>query len=195
MTGSDNRVVAHLRDGRLVRGLNSDFRPWRPVFNVTTGPERTNVRLFAGDLKGLFFVKTLGGDPSHVHANAFDDGTRVGRCVWVVFKDGEQLAGRVLAVKLEHGGFFLFPTDPDSNLERAWIVLESTAEVLFDEEAAEAAERYEASPPPEGTRPRPRPDSWDDLLRSHDLVSPDRPEGKRPGGRHRASSDIFLGDW
>lgn len=194
MAHRDTRVVAHMRDGALIRGHNDDFRPGRRALSVTTAPDGERVRISVAELKALFFVKSLTGDPAHVQSNEFGDGTRVGRRVWVVFTDGEQLAGRVLSVKNVEEGFFLFPSDVDSNLERAWVVSASTRQVLFDEEATKASRRYarEARGFPAGT---PTPDDWDEMLRLKDLASPQRWNKAAPSGRKRRDSDIFLGDW
>jgi hypothetical protein len=144
----------------------------------------------------VFFVKTFEGDPQHVQRNAFDGEPKVGRCLWVDFSDGEGLAGRATAFREENGGFFLFPNDPQCNFERAWIVLDSTRRVVFDEEASEAAANHVPVLPP--TAGRPAPDAWaaDPGPARSNGPSPKSASSSsvRPASRQGAD-DLFLGDW
>jgi Family of unknown function (DUF6982) len=196
MAAKGPRVVAHLLDGTLIRGHTSDFRPGRPTFTVLTSPENETVHVSVSDLKAVFFVNSLTGNPKHVQANEFDEGAgQVGRRAWVVFRDGEELAGRVLSVRPENGGFFLFPVDPTSNLERAWVVTANAKSVRFGDEASRAARSYDSPQREPAVEPIPS-DQWDDMLRLKDIATPQKWRKPRPvGERPRESSDLFLGDW
>ena len=66
-----NRVVAHYRDGRLVKGTTSDFLPTRDYFHVAPDGGGAPVAVPIGELKALFFVKDLVGDPQHQARNEF----------------------------------------------------------------------------------------------------------------------------
>ena len=194
MAESGVRAVAHMRDGTLIRGRTDDFRPGCEVFTVSTMPDRGKVRVPVSELKAVFFVRSFTGDPNHVQSNVFEDGTRVGRRVWVVFADGEELAGRVLSTKSNHDGFFLFPSDPGSNLERAWIVMSNTRKVLFDEEATDASDRYGAAEHTPEEQQEGAPDEWDRMLRAKSAGSPRAWNKAIPDSASR-ESDIFLGEW
>lgn len=196
MSAKGPRVVAHQLDGTLIRGHTNDFRPGKPTFTVLTAPENQTVEVDVSGLKALFFVKSFTGNAKHVQANEFDEGPgQVGRRAWVVFHDGEELAGRVLSVKPENGGFFFFPVDPTSNLERAWVVTDNAKSVRFGDEAVGAARAFEAS---HGEAPvsRHSSDEWDDMLRLKDIATPQKWRSARPAGaKPRESSDLFLGEW
>ncbi|GJM43825.1 MAG: hypothetical protein DHS20C21_06670 [Gemmatimonadota bacterium] len=198
MSHSGFRVVARFCDGQIVRGHTSDFRPGRATFAVTP-PNEASVRVLVDELKALFFVKSLDGNPRHIHDNGFSEEPKVGRRVWVTFQDGEQLAGRAPSVNPENEGFFLFPNDWESNLERAWIVLRSTKSVLYDEDAVEAARQYQPKGPPPSVK-HVAPDEWDLMLGFEppslklDGEEQSSPRRRTPP-RARPDSGIFLGDW
>lgn len=126
-----NRVVARYRDGRLIKGSTSDFLPTRDFFHVLSdGGETVPVR--HGDLKAVFFVRSLTGDPAHREANEFAPGQAVqGKKIRVVFADGEVLVGTTLGYQPNRPGFFVVPADPKSNIERCFVVTSATREVAL----------------------------------------------------------------
>src|SRR5262245_16490695 len=91
-----HRVVARHRDGRVVKGTTRDFVPNRPSFHVAPPDGGPAVRVAIDELKALFFVKDLDGDPSRVDVPGFvrepADGAR-GPKVAVRFPDGEIVCG------------------------------------------------------------------------------------------------------
>jgi len=84
------------------------------------------------DLKALFFVKSLVGDPEHVEKNEFDSAPSPGeRRICAAFRDGEILKGTTADYSPGLPGFFLVPADPESNIERCYVVASATKEVNF----------------------------------------------------------------
>lgn len=135
-----NKVVARYADGRIVKGMTADFLPAREVFHLSergAPADAKPIEVVVGDLKALFFVKDFGGDPNHVEANAFDPAhPPVGRSIMVVFKDGEILVGTTTGYQIGRPGFFLAPADPESNIDRCYVVAASTASIsLIDSPA------------------------------------------------------------
>lgn len=126
-----NRIVAHFGDGRLLKGTTADFFPARDVFHVeSTGPGVAPVAVRLADLKALFFVKELAGNPGHRKTNAFPAGRPVqGRKLRVVFRDGEELVGTTQGYAPGRPGFFLVPADPESNNVRCYVVTAATERV------------------------------------------------------------------
>src|SRR3989442_622628 len=64
-----NGVVAHFHDGRIEKGVTHDFSPNRPSFHLTSiegSSEGASTSVRSRDLKALFFVKDLSGDPLRV---------------------------------------------------------------------------------------------------------------------------------
>lgn len=130
-----NNVVARFADGRIMKGTTADFSPAKDLFHVivTTSSAGTSpVEVHKKDLKTLFFVKDLVGDPSHVEKNAFDPAhPPAGRRIRVVFKDGEILVGTTTGYQAGRPGFFLVPADAESNIERCYVVTAATREISF----------------------------------------------------------------
>lgn len=130
-----NKVVARFADGRMLKGITSDFIPGKERFHVIppgapAGSKPTEVR--TNDLKALFFVKDFGGNPKHDEANAFSvSRPAAGRRIRVLFKDGEVLIGTTQGYQPGRPGFFLVPADPESNIERCYIITGATQEIAF----------------------------------------------------------------
>jgi hypothetical protein len=191
-------VVAHHLDGRLVKGLTRNFRADHPLFQVQEeGQTGVTVVSFA-ELKGVFFVKTLDGDPEHRERKSFRDRKGIGKKVWVEFRDGECLAGWTLSLVMEKLGFFLFPTDANSNLEKVFVLHSAVKRVLLDEAAEKAAAEHGKSDEHESDHAPVRPDHWEDFLQplsGDSMKSPARAEPQDKTSRKRTDSGIFLGDW
>jgi len=130
-----NKVVARFADGPVVKGMTADFFPNKDIFHisVTGAPEDADpVEIRMQDLKALFFVKDHAGDSEHVERNEFDPShPPVGRRIRVVFKDGEVLLGTTTGYQPGRPGFFLNPADPDSNIERCYVVTAAAEDIGF----------------------------------------------------------------
>ena len=127
-----NRVVAHLVNGRLVKGTTQDFFPNRPVFHVLPAEGGAQVEVRCKQLKALFFVRDFAGDHARRDLRGFLNGpgdTAHGKKVAVRFKDGEIICGYSLSYAPDRDGFFLFPADSGSNNLRIFIVTATAAEV------------------------------------------------------------------
>ncbi|MDO8963036.1 MAG: hypothetical protein Q7W30_00925 [Coriobacteriia bacterium] len=130
-----NKVVARFADGRLVKGMTADFLPAKEFFHVRIAgsqPGEGQMEVRTKDLKALFFVKDLDGDPEHVEKKEFDgSGPSVARRIKVEFADGEVLVGTTMGYQPGRPGFFLEPADAESNIERCYIVAASTKDISF----------------------------------------------------------------
>jgi hypothetical protein len=131
-----NKVVARFADGRIVKGMTSDFSPDKASFHVTgtaaASPGVKPVEIRTSDLKALFFVRDFAGNPQHAEKNAFDPvRPTAGRRLKVTFNDGEVLVGTTQGYQPGRPGFFLVPADPESNIERCYVVSAATREVTF----------------------------------------------------------------
>ena len=140
-------VAVRYQDGRVVKGFTADFHPQRPLFHLreTNSTPIRNVRV--AELKAVFFIRTPGGNPKHHERKDYSLQTTPEREIWVQFKDGEELAGWSSSFASAGAGFYITPTDPKSNMERAYVVRAAVAKVLH--EAVEAAKRYKARTPEE----------------------------------------------
>jgi hypothetical protein len=128
-----NKIVARLVDGRTIKGSTSDFGPTKQTFYVAivgTPPGSKPSLVQVSDLKALFFVKDLNGRPQHQARQEFDPARPVpGRKIKVIFKDGEVLVGTTQGYQPGRPGFFMSPADPESNIERCFVVVAATREI------------------------------------------------------------------
>ena len=119
----ENRVVGHFLDGRLVKGLSFDFSPVKPVCRIHTQTDST-VPVRLADLKALFLVKDLKGNPEYREGKTLEpnDPRRIGtRSLEVQFRDGETMVGLSPAYSADRPFFFLLPADPKSNNTRVLV--------------------------------------------------------------------------
>jgi hypothetical protein len=135
-------VVARLRDGTKIKGRTTDFHSENDYFTVFTEPGSIPVRLAVEDMKAIFFVRSLDGNPSHADSREFPAVTGVRRRAWIEFKDGERMAGWPVGPSLGKRGFYIVPADSDSNVEKAWVVRRAVREVLEGEAAEEASQQF-----------------------------------------------------
>ena len=137
-------VVVRFLDKRILKGRIVDFHPDRDFFHVEEEGAAAATRVEVEGLKAVFFVKTLGGNRDHVEKRAFEERLGTERKVWVEFTDGEKLAGWSNSFASQRAGFYVFPADEDSNMEKAYVFRAAVAK-LEEGEAAEAAVRgYQA---------------------------------------------------
>ncbi len=124
----DIRVVAHYRDGHLLKGTTLDFQPAKPEFHIRTSKGDVHeVRL--NDLKAVFFVKKLQGNTDYGERKGFLSNRDKGKKVLVEFSDGEVIFGYTLSYSKTGLGFFMLPGDPHSNNEKVFIVHSATKRV------------------------------------------------------------------
>lgn len=129
-----NKLVARFADGRVVKGTTLDFSPAKNLFHVSAAPSPVtdSVAIRREDLKALFFVKDLAGNPLHVEKKQFDSAPPPGgRRIRAAFKDGEVMVGTTTVYRPGLPGFFLVPADAESNNELCFVVATAMQEVRF----------------------------------------------------------------
>lgn len=137
MESKRNLVIAHYKDGRLLKGFTRDFSPTRDSFHLTSELDDDKGKTYTVwlvELKAVFFVKTLHGSLEYKEKKRFeevDTSKHRGLKMKLLFNDGETVRGISLGYSKERKGFFLIPVDPDSNNERMWIVADSVREVVI----------------------------------------------------------------
>ncbi len=112
-----NLVVAHYLGGRVFKGISLDVDPAKPTCHIRppTGPAE-EIRL--ADLKAIFFVRSLEGDPAHQEARApapSDPRLRGSSPIALRFPDGESMVGLTNRFPPIRPYFFIVPLDPQSN--------------------------------------------------------------------------------
>ena len=124
-----NKIVIHTKQGGVVKGNTRDFQPNHEKFHVTL--ENGEVAAISlQNLKAVFFVKDLTGDPGRedVYEDTVPGG---GRKVQVTFQDGEVIVGFTTAYSAERQGWFLVPANDGGNNLRIFIVNTAVADVKF----------------------------------------------------------------
>jgi len=132
----DVKVVAHLADGSLVKGILRDTESFDPLSAGLIGqtlPSTVAVELAEGgsrtvdlkNAKALFFVKKLEGRSDYVEVKFFERNPQIeGLWIKIKFKDGEVTEGIVhnSLPFVADSGFFLRPPDPQSNNHVVFVV-------------------------------------------------------------------------
>jgi len=128
-----HRVIARYQNGAVLKGHTMDFHPAGDRFHLLPAdsfPGTPPTEVLLTELKGLFFVHHLEGDPGHLNRNSFErTNVTPGQRIRVVFKDGEVLQGMTLNYGPEVPGFFVLPADERSNNERCYVVAAATREI------------------------------------------------------------------
>ena len=137
-----NRVVAHFLDGRILKGSTIDLSPGRSSFHLVRDGSTVQIRF--SEVKAVFFVRDLDGDPRRLDLRGFIAGpseTLHGKKVAVRFADGELVCGYTLSYMPRKDAFFMYPADLGSNNLRIYVNAASAVEVCDREAAEELAQR------------------------------------------------------
>jgi hypothetical protein len=130
-----NKIVVRYQDGRMSKGYTSNFMPNKDIFHLLpldapAGSKPLDV--YVNVLKAVFFVKDFTGDSQYQEKRTFDTVKPVvGKKIKVVFKDGEELIGTTQGYQPGRPGFFVFPADAESNLDRVFVFSAATSQVSF----------------------------------------------------------------
>lgn len=130
-----SKVVMRYADGRALKGYTQDFFPDQAVFYLyKKHPDHAEkpIEVSVKDLKSIFFVRDFLGNPNSREPKKIPDGLKVlGRKVEVTFKDKEVMVGSTLDYDPQRAGFFLFPSNPDSNNLMVFVVSEAVHNLRF----------------------------------------------------------------
>jgi len=132
---TQNKTVVRYQDGRVIKGFTRDFMPNKESFHLIpmdAQPDAKPIVILVRELKAVFFVKDFKGDSEYQDKKTIDPQKPViGRKIKVLFKDGELLVGTTQGYQPGRPGFFIFPSDPQSNSDRCFVISAATAEVSF----------------------------------------------------------------
>ena len=129
---SSNLVVARYRDGRIVRGTTVDISLQRPQFHVAESGQASSTTVLCSDLKAVFFVRSLTGQPDRSELRGFlacPNQSKSGVKLAAKFADGELLCGYAQSWSPDRDRFFLFPADPNGNNLRVIVFRDATVEI------------------------------------------------------------------
>lgn len=126
-----HHIVARFQDGKILKGVSSDFVPSRDRFHLQQIEGDNAVAAVAvEDLKGVFFVNSFEGNADE-RGRADVERVGLGRKIKVDFKDGETLVGYTSGYSPDRKAFFVFPADPAGNNDRVYVVTAATSDVAF----------------------------------------------------------------
>jgi len=122
---NNSEVVLRFRDGHLTRAvLTRDFTPLDFAVEAESDDgEKLQVNI--SELKAVFFLKDPGRREAELQIGAVVGEPPQGAPARVEFFDGEVIHGIVQEYRMEDSGFFLYPTSPESNNEKVFVVARS----------------------------------------------------------------------
>jgi len=126
-----NRAVVAFLDGRRRKGYVFNFSATKDnfrLFPAEPAEQKSGSDIFLKDLKAIFFVKDLEGDPENSETRGGDRPIH-GRKIVVTFKDGEELPVTTEAYSPQKLGFFMFPLGKNSNNLRVFVINKNVREV------------------------------------------------------------------
>jgi small nuclear ribonucleoprotein (snRNP)-like protein len=119
----EHKVVVHMVDGKIHKGLTRNFDPEADSFYLLPAEGGgVPVRIEMDRLKALFWVKDYVGNSDFVGRRDFEEVARSGKRVILKFRDGEEMWGTVAEVPGENAGFFFYPADRDDNNIKVYVV-------------------------------------------------------------------------
>jgi len=135
------KIVAHLRNGKLLKGYSDLPLPTDSSGVVATAPIALPKQIAVEDadsgrrhslalssLKALFFVKSFSGNPRYAEIKFFNGEPKIeGLWVHLMFVDNEKIEGIVhnSIAFLTEPGFLMKPPDPNSNNQAVYVLKES----------------------------------------------------------------------
>ena len=125
-----NQIIVRFTDGKILKGTTADLFPNKTVFHLKDKDSGSTLEIDIFYLKAIYFVKSFEGNSGYQEK---DDIERVGlgKKIKVLFKDGETLIGYTQGYSPNRDIFIVFPADPDSNNEKAFVVTNATSKVSF----------------------------------------------------------------
>lgn len=126
----NNKIVLHFLNGGVTKGFTEDFFPNKNKFHLRDKDTGKVTEIDILQLKGIFFVKNFDGNKEYKEK---DNTERIGlgKRIMIRFKDGETIRGYTSGYSPERSGFFTFPSDPESNMERVFVLKSATADIKF----------------------------------------------------------------
>jgi small nuclear ribonucleoprotein (snRNP)-like protein len=135
------KVVLRFKRGDILRGQLLGFSPESDRLLFKETPAKDKISIDTHELKAIFFVKSFKGKLNYRERKAYTARNTHNKKVFVKFKDGESLTGYLegsvpwekgfflSSKKMKLKGFFILPTDKDSNNIKIFIVNSSVRDV------------------------------------------------------------------
>jgi hypothetical protein len=126
----EHKIVAHMKDGRIHKGMTHDFDPERETLHLLPAEGGgVPLRLRLEDMKAVFWVKDYIGNRQFSPRRGFGTAHGDERKAIAVFADGEEIWGTLDDPSEGERGFFLTPADPEDNNVRVYVVRSALKEL------------------------------------------------------------------
>lgn len=135
-----NKVVVKKKDGTMIKGTTGDFTPNKESFHLVIHRSSDVKKIFANDLKAVFFVKKLEGNKDlhdHLKNNPPRPRKTIGKFVNIIFRDGEIIEGYSHSMHFDKIGFFVSPVELMGNNDRIFVILSFVESILVDGKAVD----------------------------------------------------------
>jgi hypothetical protein len=132
MKNDECRVVIHYFGGRLVKGYTFDFSEDKEMFHLFASEEQVDgIEVFLHELKAVFFVKCLDGNPNYCCPDACESDMKKmpGMKLKVCFADGECIYATTRGYSPARKGFFILPLDPHDNNSCIYVLKTATTSI------------------------------------------------------------------
>ena len=132
------KVIVKFKDGKILKGWTENISPNKEVFHLHKTEEFREkgkediVEIKLSSLKVVFFVKSHKGNKNYKKVRTFEGQPKITpsqRKIIVTCKDGEKIYGTTLGYNPNKKSFFIYPTDPEDNNDRIFIIQESVKNV------------------------------------------------------------------
>jgi hypothetical protein len=128
----ENKVVVHLKDGKIHKGVTHDFAPGNENFHLLPAEGGgVPMRFGLDDMKALFYVKDYLGNRDFKARRQFAEAHLASRRAIVAFEDGEEIWG-ILGEGADDddgSGFYFFPADERDNNIRIFVIRSALKEL------------------------------------------------------------------
>lgn len=135
------KVVLRFNSRAILKGKLLDFSPESDNLSFKETSAKDKISIGIQELKAIFFVKSFKGKLNYRERKAYTVRNTHNKKIFVKFKDGEFLTGYLegsvpwekgfflSSEKMKLKGFFILPTDKDSNNIKIFIVNSSVKDV------------------------------------------------------------------
>jgi hypothetical protein len=127
----ENKVVVHMKDGEIHKGVTHDFDPAIETFHLLPAEGGgIPIRLGLEEMKALFYVKDYIGNRDFIARRRFEEAHEEKQKAIAHFDDGEEIWGVLGEGADEEGaGFFFYPADERDNNIRIFVVRSALQEL------------------------------------------------------------------
>lgn len=139
---SGDQAVLHVRAGKLLKGLLTDFTTTADTVHLKleSASENPPIEVKVADLKAIYYVRSFTGNKQYKKKRYFGSMDPKGKRVMVRFKDGEILCGFIegelpwkdgflTATDPNLKGFFIYPADSEGNNTKVFVVTTAVEDV------------------------------------------------------------------